>query len=376
MLSLYIHIPFCVKKCLYCGFYSTPYSREHADAFLSSLRSEAALYKDAFHGRPFETIYIGGGTPTALSLDQFNILAGIVREHFLISNNIEFTVEANPGTVSEQGLKMLLECGVNRLSLGVQSFSDPVLRTLGRLHTSEEAVDAVMCARQAGFQNIGIDLIYGVPGQTESLWRESLEQAIELEPKHISAYSLSLDEGTWFTREVEAGRLALPHEETVARMYELAVSVLARAGYPRYEISNFSLPGFECRHNLNYWRRGEYLGLGPGAWSFVSGKRCSNIPDVREYTRRLAAGSSPVEYEETVRPEQAAAEALMLGLRTEAGIELRRFEREHGRQAVERLVKNVEPLSGRGMVSLSSGFLRLTGRGILLSNDVIGRLCN
>lgn len=375
MLSLYIHIPFCVKKCLYCGFYSTPYSQEQADEFLSGLRSEATLYKDAFHGRAFESIYIGGGTPTALSLDQFSSVLDIIREHFPISEGAEFTVEANPNTVSEQKLKMFLERGVNRLSLGVQSFSDDVLRTLGRLHTSEEVVAAVRYARYAGFQNIGIDLIYGIPGQTAPLWRESLDRTIELRPEHISAYSLSLDEGTWFTREVEAGRLSLPEEETIAQMYELAVAALAGAGYRRYEISNFSLPGFECRHNMNYWKRGEYLGLGPGAWSFISGKRCSNIPDVREYNRRLSTGLSPVGYEETVRPEQAAAEAIMLGLRTEAGIELSRFEQEHGKPEAERLIKNVERLNGRGLVSLSSGCLRLTGHGILLSDDVIGRLC-
>ncbi len=375
MLSLYIHIPFCVKKCLYCGFYSTQYSEEHADEFLSGLRQEAATRGDPFRGRAFESIYIGGGTPTALSLDQFNCLSGIVREHFRVSPGAEFTVEANPNTVTEQKLERLLACGVNRLSLGVQSFSDDVLRVLGRLHTAAEAMDAVTCARKAGFQNIGIDLIYGIPGQTAPLWRESLERAVELRPEHISAYSLSLDEGTRFTREVEAGRLALPDEETVAEMYELAVSALTRAGYRRYEISNFSLTGFECRHNMHYWKRGEYLGLGPGAWSFISGRRCSNIPDVREYNRRLSTGSNPVGYEETVRPEQAAAEALMLGLRTEAGIELGRFEQEHGKPAAERLAKNIERLNGRGLVSLSSGCLRLAGRGILLSNDVIGRLC-
>jgi len=375
MLSLYIHIPFCVRKCLYCGFYSTPYSQEHADEFLSGLRQEAAACGDSFRGRTFESIYLGGGTPTSLSLDQFNRLSDIVRENFLISSGAEFTVEANPNTVTEQKLEKLLACGVNRLSLGVQSFSDDVLRTLGRSHTVNEARNAVACARKAGFQNLGIDLIYGIPGQTASIWRESLERTIELGLEHISAYSLSLDEGTWFTREVEAGRFALHEEETVAQMYELVVSDLVRAGYRRYEISNFSLPGFECRHNMNYWKRGEYLGLGPGAWSFISGKRCSNIADVREYCRRLAEGSGSVDYEEEVRPEQAVAEALMLGLRTEAGITLSSFEQEHGRPATERLTKNIEKLNSRGLVSLSSGCIRLTGHGILLSNDVIGRLC-
>lgn len=375
MLSLYLHIPYCVRKCLYCGFYSTQYSQEHADEYLTGLRREAGVHRGPFLGRAIESIYVGGGTPTALSPDQFIRVSDIIREHFMVSDGVEFTVEANPNTVTEQKLKVLLECGVNRLSLGAQSFSNAVLLILGRLHTAEEALHAMRRARQAGFQNISIDLIYGIPGQTTPLWRESLERAIELGPEHISAYSLSLDEGTWFKREVEAGKLVLPEEENVARMYELAESVLTRAGYGRYEISNFSLPGFECRHNVNYWRRGEYLGLGPAAWSFISGRRYANIADVREYSRRLAAGLSPVEFEEVVRPEQAAAEDVMLGLRTEAGVELRRIEQVHGRQAVELLAKNIDLLRGSGLVSLSSGRLRLTGHGMLLSNDVIARLC-
>ena len=274
MLSLYIHVPFCVKKCRYCGFYSTLYAPGRVDEFLSGLVLEAEMYRNDFSQQPFSSIYIGGGTPTVLSPSQFGQLVRVIREHFpIIEDNVEFSVEANPYTVTSEKLSFLLAQGVNRLSLGVQSFSDEILQTLGRLHTGEQAANAFRLARIAGFRNIGIDLIYGIPGQTVTHWEETLDAAIALNPEHVSAYSLSLDEGSQFLREAEAGRLTMPVDEVIAAMYERAVTKLNKEGYERYEISNFTLPGHECRHNMNYWDRGEYLGLGPGAWSFISGRR-------------------------------------------------------------------------------------------------------
>jgi oxygen-independent coproporphyrinogen-3 oxidase len=279
MLSLYIHIPFCVGKCRYCGFYSTRYSPDRADEFISGLKSEAALYRKDFIHRTFGSIYIGGGTPTVLSPLQLVMLTRVIRESFPIDDNAEFTVEANPSTVTSEKLSLLLARGVNRLSLGVQSFSDEVLQILGRLHTGEQAADAIRLARIAGFRNIGVDLIYGIPGQTATHWEETLGALIALKPEHVSAYSLSLDDGSLFKREAEAGGFTMPDDEVIAAMYESAVETLNNACYGQYEISNFSLPGYECRHNLNYWYRGEYLGLGPGAWSFMSGTRSANISD-------------------------------------------------------------------------------------------------
>ena len=374
MLSLYIHIPFCVRKCHYCGFYSTTYTKPQADEYIASLRLEAASYQRAFVGRTFDSVYMGGGTPTALSSEQLKKLIVTVHEHFQISRDAECTVEANPNTVSGSQLMLLREGGVNRLSLGVQSFNNDVLKTLGRLHTAEEAADAFMLARSSGFTNIGIDLIYGVPGQTAAQWNETLDKTIMLKPEHVSAYSLSIDEGSRFMSEAEAGRFSLPGDEQGVTMYERAVNDLGRAGYNRYEISNFSLPGFTCRHNMNYWERGEYLGLGPGAWSFISGRRYHAIADVREYSLRLKAGLSIIRDEEVANFRQAANETVMLGLRMAEGVDLARFERDFGADTSRQLEENATPLQQAGLLEKTRGRIRLTGRGFLLANEALARL--
>jgi oxygen-independent coproporphyrinogen-3 oxidase len=232
----------------------------------------------------------------------------------------------------------------------------------------------MVLAREAGFTNISMDLIYGIPGQTLRQWEETLDSAIALRLEHVSAYSLSLDEGSLFHHKAAAGGFALPDDGIVAHMYERAVMKLGSAGYDRYEISNFSRPGFECRHNMNYWERGEYLGLGPGAWSFISGRRHSAIPDSAEYTRRLSCGSPVIEADEVVGMESAAREAVLLGLRTMKGLDLLRFEREYGTNLLRRLERNAVPLREEGLLQRTEGVLRLTDRGILLSNEAIARL--
>jgi oxygen-independent coproporphyrinogen-3 oxidase len=375
MLSLYIHVPFCVRKCRYCGFYSTPYSSGNADAFISGLKHEAALYRNDFRNRAISSIYIGGGTPTVLSSEQFGLLVGIIREHFTIDDSIEVTVEANPNTITHEKLSLMRSQGVNRLSLGVQSFSDDVLQILGRLHTAEQAADAFRVARSAGFENISIDLIYGIPGQTADHWEEALDAAIALKPEHVSAYSLSLDAGSQFKREAEAGEFALPDEEICAAMYERAVIKLNNAGYGRYEISNFSLPGYECRHNMNYWERGEYVGLGPGAWSFISGRRYANIADTMEYVQRLSSGRTIIDDQENVGSRSSERETVLLSLRTTKGLDLSRFEQEFGPDRLGRLERNAVLLRDAGLLRVKEGRLTLTDRGILLLDEALARLC-
>ncbi len=374
MLSLYIHIPFCVRKCGYCGFYSTQYSPGSADEFISGIKHEAASYRNDFSNRLFTNIYVGGGTPTVLSPGQFDRIVKIIREHFSIADDAEFTVEANPNTVTSEKLSRLLKHGVNRLSLGVQSFSDDALQTLGRLHTAEQAADAFRLARCAGFGNIGVDLIYGIPGQTADHWEETVDAAIALKPEHVSAYGLSFDEGSRFKKEAEAGRITLSDEDLVAAQYENAVWKLNNAGYGRYEISNFSLPGFECRHNVNYWERGEYLGLGPGAWSFISERRYSNIADTTEYSRRLSNDRTAVDAHENIGPASAARETVLLRLRTMKGLDLRGFEREYGPDFLLQLERNAVLLRERGLLRVANGRMALTDRGILLSDEVLARL--
>jgi len=374
MLSLYIHVPFCVRKCRYCGFYSTAYSSGSADAFLSGLKSEAASYHNDFRHKLFSSIYIGGGTPTVLSPEQFKLLVGIIREHFAIADGVEFTIEANPNTITHEKLSLMRSQGVNRLSLGVQSFSDEVLQILGRLHTAEQAADAFRAARSAGFKNIGVDLIYGIPGQTADHWKETLDAAIALKPEHVSAYNLSLDAGSQFMRESEAGEFALPDEEICAAMYERAVIQLTNAGYGRYEISNFSLPGYECRHNMNYWERGEYLGLGPGAWSFISGRRFANIADTTEYVQRLSSGRTIIADEEIFGSQSSARETVLLSLRNTKGLDLSGFEREFGHELLCRLERNAAPLRQAGLLRMLEGRMTLTDRGILLLDEALARL--
>jgi oxygen-independent coproporphyrinogen-3 oxidase len=374
MLSLYFHIPFCVRKCLYCGFYSTRYSPQQAFAYVSALRLEAARYKDDFRKTVFDSVYIGGGTPTVLSREQWASIFGIIHESFRLSKTVEFTVEANPNTVAVDSIAFLRSHGVNRLSIGVQSFSDRVLKTLGRAHTASQAEEAFKTARNAGFQNIGIDLIYGVPGQSQDDWASSVHRVLALEPEHISTYCLSLDEGSQFMREAEAGRLALPDDDMAASMYEFSLRALTDAGYRHYEISNFSLSGYECLHNMNYWERGDYLGLGPGAWSFISGKRYHAIADVLEYSRRLTAGLSIVEDIETAKNGRAAEETIMLGLRTAQGVDLRKYEQEFGPESSSHLEACIATLRDSGLIRVRDGRLMLTDRGVLLSNEALTRL--
>lgn len=374
MLALYIHVPFCVGKCHYCGFYSTAYSPGGVDAFISSLEREAAVCREDLSGRPFTSIYIGGGTPTVLSPSQFQLLVSVIRDNFTIDESVEFTVEANPGTVTSEKLSQLSAQGVNRLSLGVQSLSDEALLTLGRPHTAKLAAGAFKLARDAGFKNISVDLIYGIPGQTAALWETTLDTAIALGPEHLSAYSLSLDDGSPFARKAAAGDFTLPDDEVSAAQYETAVRKLNIADYGRYEISNFARPGSECRHNLNYWERGEYLGLGPGAWSFISGRRYAVIADVAEYSQRLSSGRSVIVFEETVGPRAAATETVLLGLRTMKGLDLLRFEQAHGTDLLRGLERNAVKLRDAGLLSVSGGRMKLTDRGVLLSDEVFAWL--
>lgn len=374
MLSLYIHIPFCVKKCRYCGFYSTAYTARSADDFVHAVVHEARRYAIDFDRRLFHTLYVGGGTPTALTSSQFGRIVTGIKDSFHFVDYPEFTVEANPNSITEHDLAFFLQLGVNRLSLGVQSFSDELLHTLGRLHSSRQAAEAFTRARQAGFKNIGIDVIYGIPGQTAAHWEETLNEALELQPEHVSAYALSLEEGSDFKRDVETARLVLPEDDQVAAMYERAVRSLVRAGYRRYEISNFAKPGFECRHNRQYWEQGEYLGLGPAAWSFLSGRRFHAIADVHAYCERLRSGSTVIEGDEVVGDRQSAAETLMLGLRMDNGVALERLERAFGRLESERIKLRLQQLTDLGLTRVRDGRLTLTTRGMLVSDEVIRKL--
>ncbi len=357
--GLYLHIPFCLKKCPYCDFYSLSAPERHED-FLSALKTEMALAAD-FPAR-FDTLYLGGGTPTILAVVQIEGLLDAARRHFTLLEDAEITIEANPGTLSRGKLAALRRAGVNRLSLGMQSLNDHHLAFLGRLHNSEQARQAVAWSRQAGFERLGLDLIYGLPGQSSAAWREALSLAADLAPEHLSCYLLTVEEGTPFAREQRQGRLSLPGNRLQAHLFETTRLHLERLGYEQYEIANFARrdsQGFahnRSRHNLKYWSGEPYLGLGPSAHSHLAARRWWNMRDLDGYLSTLGKGQRPVVGEELLEQEARMLEAIYLGLRQSTGIDLDRFGALFGHAEWKR---RFGPL----LAELSAeGHLRMEGR--------------
>lgn len=342
--------------------------------YLDALKQEARCMQSVVGSRSFATVYLGGGTPTLLDTEALQCIADTVHTHFFLADDAEITIEANPHTLTADKLHGLASWGVNRLSIGMQSLNDRLLAELGRPHSARDAVAAMQTARDAGFDNIGIDVMYGIPGQTREHWQETLEGIAALKPEHISAYALSLDEGSQFHCDAASGRLTLPEEDNVADMYYTVMRYCAGSGYGQYELSNFCRPGRECRHNANYWARGEYLGLGPGAWSFLDGVRRQSVASVQEYADRLAAGVAVVEEEDRVDREQEAAEFVMLQLRTSRGIDLALYRQRYGVLAGDRLLANMAAMSSTDLLEATSHRLFLSERGKALANEAIARL--
>ncbi|HBW35315.1 radical SAM family heme chaperone HemW [Desulfosporosinus sp. BICA1-9] len=344
MPSLYVHVPFCVQKCDYCAFYSQALvdnPKELISVYLEGLEVESsARQKDAPQG--VSSLFIGGGTPTALKDNELEQLLGMIHQFFSINSGAEKTVEGNPGTLSDEKLVILRRYGINRFSLGVQSFDDSLLRAVGRVHTAEQARKALRRLRMAGFKNVNLDLMFGLPGQDMAAWDASLEEALSYSPEHLSLYGLMLEEGTPLygrymgTREVKRGDkeelYRLPDDDLQAEMYEWAVPRLKQAGYRQYETSNFALPGFECQHNLGYWRGGDYLGLGPGGVSCLDRVRWKNIEDVCSYAKLLLKGESPLDEagQEVLSLRECMAERMILGLRLAEGVDLSSFRNDFG----------------------------------------------
>jgi oxygen-independent coproporphyrinogen-3 oxidase len=379
--AAYVHIPFCIRKCLYCDFNSFPGNEELYQSYVEALRAEIRQAAKRFPDARISTIYFGGGTPNVLSSEQLACILGEIRQSFEIDENAEISTEANPGAVSHSpsppfslSSRSLRAAGFNRLSLGVQSFHDAELRLLGRIHSAGEAVQAFRDARAAGFGSISIDLMYGIPGQTLESWQDTLRQAVDLGSEHVSLYSLTVEEGTPFHAMQVEGRLTLPGDDVEADMYEEAISTLTSAGFVHYEISNFARPGFECRHNITYWHNEPYFGFGSGATGFVPvtdyESRITNVASVDEYIRRIQAGESPVECEEHLTGKPAMGETMFLGLRLLSGVEIDAFARRYGVLPQEAFPQEIANLTSRGLIEISHGQLRLTRRGLFLANDV------
>ena len=380
MSGVYLHIPFCEHKCIYCDFYSIAPSEEHADAegmmasFTELLLKEIDLRSDTVpRGEMYDTVFFGGGTPSLLEAEQMVRLLDRLRSRFEIRPDAEITMEANPGTVTEERLRAFRAAGINRVSFGVQSFYDDELKFLTRIHSADQAKASVHVARRAGFDNLNIDLMFALPGQTPERWRSTMEQALNLGPTHISCYSLIVEPHTPLARMVEAKQVAVLDTEADAALFETTAEVMERHGYEQYEVSNFARPGFRSLHNLNYWRHGSYLGFGPSAHSFRGTHRWWNIANLSTYASRLRDGALPTAGEEELQPEQMMTEAVFLGLRSD-GLDTANFDRRFGRRFLEDHRSRIEDLLRSGLARLDGAVLRLTSRGYLVCDEICATL--
>ena len=378
MPSLYVHIPFCERKCRYCDFYSVA-GTEAIEDFLAALQREILLRRDRFGGASYGTIYFGGGTPSLLTPRQIESVLTSVHAAFHIAAGAEITIEANPGTVTRDSLAEYRSLGVNRLSVGIQSFHHHELAFLGRTHDRAEAFRCLNWSRAAGFENVGLDLIYSIPGQTLEQWDESLRTAVDLAPQHIAAYSLIVEDRTPLARMVEAGRVHPNPADREAAMYQRTMAFLAARGYAHYEVSNYALPGFRCRHNYAYWSHENYLGFGPSAHSFwkgdaaESGQRWWNVSDLSAYADRLSRDLLPVASKEDIGRREQVHERILLGLRSD-GLDLARLAADLGYDLQRRQPEMVHWIIEEGLAARQGPVLRLTPKGYVLCDEIITRL--
>jgi oxygen-independent coproporphyrinogen-3 oxidase len=367
--SVYIHVPFCFKKCLYCDFSSRVGTPALQQAYIQALEQEMRRVRHWVDPNRLRTIYIGGGTPTTLGNQELERLLQLCREHFLPlfrSWEGEFTVEANPGTVDPDKCRILLHGGVNRVSLGAQSFNDRFLQALGRGHKTSDIVNSYSMLRDNNISNINIDLIFGLPGQALDHWKIDLEKGLDLSPEHFSIYNLTISPGTPFYENPPP----LPSEDEQITMMEFAEITLTAAGYNHYEISNYARYGKHSPHNVVYWKGGEYLGLGPGAHSYYNNRRRANVSSVEEYISKTSSHKTPVAFSETIDDKTRAAEALLTGLRLLDGVSDQLFARRFGPYWGDKLASLFEG----GFLEHTSGMVRFTHRGMLVSDEVFLQL--
>lgn len=376
MSGFYVHIPFCVKKCAYCDFVSYP-ETEHKEAYLSALQKEITLTAQREPWRePVSTIFIGGGTPSLLTQEEIATLLCCIREHYPVTPDAEITMECNPGTAVRDQLKGYFEAGVNRLSIGLQSADDRLLRCIGRIHDKQAFSDTYEAAVAAGFRNINVDCMHGLPGQSQEDYLATLAYVTSLEKvTHISSYSLILEEGTPLYRMVKNGSVQLPDEDAVADMQDAGLRYLWEQGFFRYEVSNFARPGHECAHNLNYWANGAYAGVGCAAHSArrFDGKwtRYYNVSSLEDYLKCLEQGLLPREGMEEIPMREEMFECLMLGLRTRQGVNCMDFQARFGHTIWEVYGNGLTRLEAEGLLSVNGGSIALTDRGLDIENEIL-----
>jgi oxygen-independent coproporphyrinogen-3 oxidase len=355
-IGLYVHIPFCEKKCFYCDFYSIE-SHSQRDAFVDSLTKEIELFSiNNPVRREASTIFFGGGTPSLLSAREMGRIIESIHKHFDITSDVEFTMECNPGTVTYESLLSYRQLGVNRLSFGVQSFFDDDLKFLSRIHDSKQAIEAITLARRSGFENVNLDLMYGLPNQTADRVLANLRQAVELNTPHISAYNLIVEPGTPLFTSVAAGEVKTLDESIEARMYDLTMSFMEQEGFEHYEISNYARPGFQCKHNLKYWNCEEYIGFGPSAHSYLDGTRWWNISSLSNYINELSENKLPISARETLTESQLTDEFVMLHLR-QGQIDLQSLKDRFKIEIDHRFILDLE----------KNGYARASGDNIILT---------
>jgi oxygen-independent coproporphyrinogen-3 oxidase len=370
-IALYIHFPFCRRRCSYCSFVSYQGRESDIPEYVKALKKELVLRAAE---QRVSSIYFGGGTPSLLSPEQIHELLSVIPSHFTVDEASEVTLEANPGTVDEPYLADIMKLGINRLSLGVQSLDDGELALLGRIHTASEAGDAVRLARNAGFTNLSLDLIYGLPNQTLASWCKTLDEAIGLNPEHISLYPLTLEADAPMRLAIERGEIPSINPDLTADQYELAQDTLAAHGYSHYEISNWARDGYKCKHNLVYWHNLPYLGAGVAAHSYIDGHRLANTTDLASYLNAFSRNLLPAwELDEEIGPELQLSETVILGLRLSEGIGLDDIKHRFGIDLFRHYEQQVGETASLGLLEYSGQRIRLTRRGRLLGNEVFWR---
>jgi len=366
--GLYLHIPFCLSKCLYCDFYSST-SISAVPDFLNGISKEMEMYRHQFN--PFDTIYIGGGTPSLLSPKQLENILIKIRKNFDLISNTEITIEANPADLNRSFLDSMREIGINRINIGVQSFDEKVLGFLGRRHSIKQAISAIEASRKAGFHNIGLDLIYGVPAQNIEPWLDTLRQAVVFSPEHLSCYQLTLEAKTPLGIRYQAGEFSIPGEELQYEFFMKTSEFLRDAGYIHYEVSNFARgQEYASRHNQKYWDHSPFLGLGPSAHSFQSNQRWWNHRSVDQYLAAIHAGNLPIEGKEILTMEQLRLEALYLGLRTKRGVSLQGFKNQYTYDLFTEKKELLAKLEEEGFISIRDSFLYPTQTGLALADSL------
>lgn len=385
-LGLYIHIPYCSRKCGYCDFLSfggkdEASHREYINALIKEIEYNGKVYHNKYY---VDTIFIGGGTPSFINAALIAEIMTAIRAHFLVSENAEITIETNPGTITEEKLKTYLETGINRLSMGVQSLDNELLRLMGRIHSAEEATENFLLARSCGFDNINLDIMFALPGQTMEQWIKTLQRALSLFPQHISFYSLQYEEGTPFFSRLMEGTLEEASDELYVEMYHEAISMLEAEGFNHYEISNAAKPGYSCKHNLKYWSLEDYLGLGLGSHSYMGGLRFSNTKDMDSYVtagatvgKRIASSDAPenenpfVAWQHKNTRQDDISEYIFTGLRKKQGIALKDFEEKFGQGILSLYDNEIQESVDKELLEIWDGWLRFTPKGIHLSNSVL-----